>query len=432
MNATNSQAKLKLQCDLGSKDACKELQLLNSKQSKRSELTSNVSNNTHFNIDNEKKIIVTGYGVSREQALSNAFKTAIEQYIGVVVDSDTMLKNGKLIKDEILTASNGFIQTYKELSINKENGLFEVRVEAVVKSQKVFKKIKSLNMATLTVYNTEDAAARMKHEPVKNVFTINHHDPVNVSTMNNSKKNIENIMRKVFGDFFSDKSIKDMIEIEVTNMKIDEDKASGGSVPVKVYYTLSINDKIYNQKIEYLENILKNLGGEYHAKVDFPTYRRRGDTLWITNKERTKKLKANNLGILKKYDKGYKLDVWEFPSIWKDIYPFNMDSSIKLAEKLHMVLLFKDKDNKVILSADIKPRSKKSNYPISYILLTSTKYGRTYDTILLQEDTVKIIIPMFSIYGTGLLPKVDCANKLNINIDDIKKIKHMTIEIEEI
>ena len=434
LNATNSLAKLKLQCDLGSKDACKRLQLLNSEQSKKSELTPKVSNNRPFNIDNKKNIIVTGYGANREQALNNAFKTAIEQYVGVIVDTDTMLKNGRLIKDNILTASNGFIQTYKELSVNEENGLFEVRIEAVVKSQKVFKKIKSLNMEILTVYNTEDAVARIKHEPVKNnTFTISHNDPINVSTMNKSKKNVENIMRKVVGDFFSSKSIKDMIAIEVTNMKIYENKANGETAPVKIYYTLSINEKIYNQKIEHLEAVFKNLGGRYHSKVDLPTYKQyHGDILWTKNREKAKNLKSNNLGILKKHNKGHKLDIWEFPSVWKDIYPFNIDSAIKLSNFLYMDLQFRDKENKIILSKRIIPESKKNHLPVSNILLSSILLGGTsYGFIVLKEKNIKIIAPMVGTTGMSNTPKIDCINKININIDDIEKIKYVTIRMEE-
>lgn len=435
LNATNSLSKLKLGCDLGNEEACKEFMSLDSEQNKKSELTSQMFNSNILKIDNENKIIVTGHGVSREQALNNAFKTAIEQYIGVVVDSDTMLKNGKLLKDDILTASNGFIQTYREIMVNEENGLFEVSIEAVVKSQKLFKKIKSLNIATLTVYNSEDSVARIKHEPVKNVFSLNHYDPVNVSTMNNSKKNVENIMRKLFDDFFSAKSIKDMIEIEVTNMKIYEENYNGESVPVKVYYTLSINDQIYNQKIEYIETVFKNLRGEYHSKVDSPRYKKyHGDTLWM-NSSKSENIKVSSVGIVKKYNKGYVLDIWEFPPIWKDIYPFNIASPIKLAKIFRMNLQFKDKNNKVILSVGIKPKSsKKQHLPVSSILLTSIMYGGMsygYIPFHLKEENVKIIAPMFSIIGLDLLESVDCSTELNINIDDVKKIKYVTIEEED-
>ena len=126
-------------------------------------------NDSGLKIANEKEIIATGYGTTQQQALDNAFKTAIEQYIGVVVDSETMMKNGKLIKDKILTASNGFIKSYKELSVDNSDGLIEVKINALVKSQKVFNKIKSLNIATIKLDGFDDAYILAKKQQTKQI-----------------------------------------------------------------------------------------------------------------------------------------------------------------------------------------------------------------------------------------------------------------------
>lgn len=101
--------------------------------------------------DQTKIIVVTGYGIDHDKALKNALQSAIEQQVGVLVDSETIIKNDELIKNEILTASNGFVEKYDEISTSVNNGLTEVKIKAEVKQQEVAKKIKSLNISMLKV-----------------------------------------------------------------------------------------------------------------------------------------------------------------------------------------------------------------------------------------------------------------------------------------
>ncbi len=163
---------------------------------------------------------------------------------------------------------------------------------------------------------------------------------------------------------------------------------------------------------------------------------------FVKNKHKVKKLSGvNNIGIFKKYGSGYKLDIWTFPSQWKDIYPFNIDSKIKLQKKIAMSLLFKDKNNNVIYAALIIPKSRKFNNIVSYPLLTSmpslpikyafysySMYG--YDENI--EENIKVLTPMLSTYSKDMYDKIECMHKEEINIDDVKKIKHVTIEVGKI
>ena len=64
------------------------------------------------NIVFAKNITVTGYGNSKDEALKSAFQNAVEQEVGVLVDSKTVIRNNKLIKNKILTYSNGFNEIY--------------------------------------------------------------------------------------------------------------------------------------------------------------------------------------------------------------------------------------------------------------------------------------------------------------------------------
>ncbi len=58
---------------------------------------------------NIREVIGKGYGATRQEALTNACRDAIECAVGLYVDSETLVDNFELKKDEILTQSNGYI-----------------------------------------------------------------------------------------------------------------------------------------------------------------------------------------------------------------------------------------------------------------------------------------------------------------------------------
>ena len=79
-----------------------------------------------------KTVVVEGVGDSSENAVKDAQRNAVNQVVGVLIDSKVMVKNDKLIEDKILTLSNGFVKTSKVISQNKSGKLFKVKIEAVV------------------------------------------------------------------------------------------------------------------------------------------------------------------------------------------------------------------------------------------------------------------------------------------------------------
>ena len=90
-----------------------------------------ISNTT---LENEKivSLVVNGNGNTKEEAIQNALRSAIEQAFGTFVSANTEVLNDELIKDEIATVTSGNIKTYKELSIDQYNGLYDVTVQTVV------------------------------------------------------------------------------------------------------------------------------------------------------------------------------------------------------------------------------------------------------------------------------------------------------------
>jgi hypothetical protein len=78
--------------------------------------------------------------------LRKAFRSAVQQVVGAVVDEQTLSKNGELIEEKILTASNGFIKRYEEVSSKFDGDLHHVKIKAVVERRGVVEKLKEANI----------------------------------------------------------------------------------------------------------------------------------------------------------------------------------------------------------------------------------------------------------------------------------------------
>ena len=60
--------------------------------------------------DNSATLTVSGQGKTQDEAKQNALRSAIEQAFGAFISSNTEILNDELVKDEIVSVSNGNIQ----------------------------------------------------------------------------------------------------------------------------------------------------------------------------------------------------------------------------------------------------------------------------------------------------------------------------------
>lgn len=79
-----------------------------------------------------KNVTVTGMGVTKDDAERDAFRAAVENTLGVLVDSETLVQNSMLISDQIYTQSRGFITDYSVLHSEEVNGIWRVTINATV------------------------------------------------------------------------------------------------------------------------------------------------------------------------------------------------------------------------------------------------------------------------------------------------------------
>jgi len=91
--------------------------------------------------DTSSKVIETdGAGVvinndtalARDNAIKDSLRKAVEQAVGTVISSETVVQNFEVINDNIYARSQGYIQNYMILKENISDGLYRVTIRATV------------------------------------------------------------------------------------------------------------------------------------------------------------------------------------------------------------------------------------------------------------------------------------------------------------
>jgi hypothetical protein len=101
--------------------------------------------------DQEQVFTVTANGAStyfaadlarsREEALEAARRDAVEQVSGVIITSETEMKNFDLVKDEVLTRTQGYVKSSKIVKEGRDGPMYAVTIEAVVSKGAFLKEI---------------------------------------------------------------------------------------------------------------------------------------------------------------------------------------------------------------------------------------------------------------------------------------------------
>ena len=90
---------------------------------------------------NAEYVRSVGTGIDFESAKKNAFALAIEIYAGTVVVSEKEVHNRKLVKDEILLYSSGYINDYKLISQTQIGNQVQVILDVQVNTNKISSRI---------------------------------------------------------------------------------------------------------------------------------------------------------------------------------------------------------------------------------------------------------------------------------------------------
>jgi hypothetical protein len=82
-------------------------------------------------------VVSTGLGASAKTALNAALEAAVSQALGRLIHSDTLVENDVLIREQILSATSGFVERFETMSEGYTDGLYTVRIKAEVRTDKL-------------------------------------------------------------------------------------------------------------------------------------------------------------------------------------------------------------------------------------------------------------------------------------------------------
>jgi hypothetical protein len=108
-------------------------------------------------------LVVSGQGSTKDEAKQNALRSAIEQAFGAFVSSKTEILNDELVKDEIVSITNGNIQKFEIISeVKIPNGDYATTLNATVSISKLTSFVESKGV--VVEFNGSILAANVKQQ----------------------------------------------------------------------------------------------------------------------------------------------------------------------------------------------------------------------------------------------------------------------------
>lgn len=96
------------------------------------------------------KVVGSGMGIDQDEALKNALSDAVQQAVGMMVDRESMIENENVIKDQILTYSDGYVEWYEKTDQQvSTDGIYTILIFAHVMRRDLHEKLKACNVSIL-------------------------------------------------------------------------------------------------------------------------------------------------------------------------------------------------------------------------------------------------------------------------------------------
>lgn len=216
----------------------------------------------------------TGVGSSFEEAKDSAFKQAIENRIGVLVLSDREVQSYKLLKDEILTYSAGYVDDYTVITQDKSGRKWFVTVDVWVSSSKL----------TSRIISSKQSDGKMNGKKVSDSFT----------SFVKQKQQADRLTSKVLAGFPENALVA---KFDRTELKFDSNR----NAQLLIYFETSWNRGYLDSLMELLSLIQDGNDTEQVVGQVRVHFREKGDWFPTVAKYQFSDVKLMN-EFLKKFD----------------------------------------------------------------------------------------------------------------------------------
>ena len=245
-----------------------------------------VFNNTYAGQIETVTLTTTGQGETQDIAKQNALRNAIEQTFGTFISSHTEVVNDNLVKDEIISVSNGNIEKYEILSEEKlSEGIFSAILSVTVSTTKL--KTYCKNKGVEIEYDGDTFAANFK-------------------LMEFYKKNEEKLIFEITDQFNSILKNSYSFEINAGEPRMQNSSEKKFEIPIQIKATLTYT--VYEDIKRILRNTIKSISLPLEDKdfykesnIKFFTIRwvdNSNDDQFILRSEKSEKLIINFLNSI--------------------------------------------------------------------------------------------------------------------------------------
>ena len=91
-------------------------------------------------------IVQGNLDISRDKAIEDALRNAVEQATGSFIENETLVENYQLLSDKIYSQSRGYVQSYEVIDEKAEEGLYRVTIQATVANGELKNDLRALNI----------------------------------------------------------------------------------------------------------------------------------------------------------------------------------------------------------------------------------------------------------------------------------------------
>jgi len=177
-------------------------------------------------IASAKVVVTTGIGPTLESARKDALRQAVEQVVGAKIASKTIIKNGRLDMDNILSTTDGLVKSFKELDrFRNEDGTYQVTLKVDIAN--------NTSKYTIEDYVNDKKSMRafnksnFKHKSVLVLYTKAGPNSLNKSSfaVNALLNTIEDELRDKSFDVILEDNLPGMSKIKTEESIIDEETA---------------------------------------------------------------------------------------------------------------------------------------------------------------------------------------------------------------
>ena len=101
------------------------------------------------NIVNAQVVTISGHGVDKDSAFKDAVRIAVEQVVGVYINSNTIVSNAQVELDKIYTASEGYVNSFSIINEGYRNNEYQMLIKVDVDTKPDSELMNRLNMIFL-------------------------------------------------------------------------------------------------------------------------------------------------------------------------------------------------------------------------------------------------------------------------------------------